>query len=97
LLANKAPNIQLYYHLLLYPRKRLGCSKKEDREGKDPLSNPSSPQNLQVFKRGMRKKFLKGAKYSPSPFLHPYITTPKPYTTYYSPPTIQPIHMHILI
>jgi hypothetical protein len=55
------------------------------------------PQNLQVFKRGMRKKFLKGAKYSPPPFLHPYITTPNPYTTYYSPPTIQPIHMHILI
>jgi hypothetical protein len=30
LLANKAPNIQLYYHLLLYPRKRLGCSKKRE-------------------------------------------------------------------
>jgi hypothetical protein len=44
-----------------------------------------------------KKKFLKGAKYSPSPFLHPYITTPDPYTTYYSPPTITPIHMHILI
>jgi hypothetical protein len=50
LLANKAPNIQLYYHLLLYPRKRLGCSlkkrKEEEREEKDPLSSPSSPQNL---------------------------------------------------
>jgi hypothetical protein len=30
--------------------------KKEEREGKDPLSSPSSPQNLQVFRRGMRKK-----------------------------------------
>jgi hypothetical protein len=71
--------------------------KEEEREEKDPLSSLSSPQNLQVFKRGMRKKFLKGAKYSPSPFLRPYITTPNPYTTYYSPPTTQPIHMHILI
>jgi hypothetical protein len=30
--------------------------KEEEREEKDPLSNPSSPQNLQVFKKGMRKK-----------------------------------------
>jgi hypothetical protein len=59
---------------------------KKKREEKDPLSSPSSPQNLQVFKRGMRKKFLKGVKYSPSPFLHPYITTPNPYTfTTYHP------------
>jgi hypothetical protein len=30
--------------------------KEEEREEKDPLGSPSSPQNLQVFKRGMRKK-----------------------------------------
>jgi hypothetical protein len=30
--------------------------REEEREEKDPLSSPSSPQNLQVFKRGMRKK-----------------------------------------
>jgi hypothetical protein len=56
-----------------------------------------SPKSSSFQERYEKKKFLKGAKYSPSPFLHPYITTPNPYTTYYSPPTITPIHMHILI
>jgi hypothetical protein len=54
------------------------------------------PQNLQVFKRGMRKKkFLKGAKYSPSPFLHPYIITPNPYTTYH--PTYTHAYLDLIV
>jgi hypothetical protein len=38
-----------------------------------------SPKSSSFQERYEKKKFLKGAKYSPSLFLHPYITTPNPY------------------
>jgi hypothetical protein len=72
--------------------------KKRRERRKRSIEQPKfSPKSSSFQERYEKKMFLKGAKYSPSPFLHPYITTPNPYTTYYSLPTIQPIHMHILI
>jgi hypothetical protein len=67
--------------------------KKEEREEKDPLSSPSSPKNFQVFKRGMRKKSF--SKELSIHHHHSFTLTSSLLT--HIPPTIQPIHMHILI
>jgi hypothetical protein len=64
LLANKAPNIQLYYYLLLYPRKRLGCSLKKERE--EEIKERGQMFNYEKKRKRRREREEKDPLSSPS-------------------------------
>jgi hypothetical protein len=64
-------------------RGQTSHSEKREERRERSIEQPKFSPKSSSFQERYEKRFLKGAKYSPSPSLHPYITPSIPYTTYH--------------